>query len=473
VASVSLAHAAPPGATAGPEPQFVGAASAGDPLVPGYGNGGYDVAHYDIDVGYDPDTGLLRGTTTITARATQPLDRFFVDFALPATSVRVNGLPADFDRLRWKKHAPGWELQVTPARRVRSGSPLRVVVTYAARPADIKDHGYSEWNPTTTGVSVWNEPTAASQWWYPCNCYPNDKATYDVRVTAPAALQVLSNGALVSRTVQGRTAVTRWRSTSPMASYLAVLTIGRYDVRSSKGPGGLPMVTAFEQVPGPAMRSARRQVARLPRVLRFLEGQWGPYPFDSGGAVVIETPYDTAFETQTRPTFTAKVFARPGPPLWTVLHEVSHQWFGDSVTASRWRHIWLAEGFATYNEWIWSEHLGRATAQQRFEQSYAEHPADDDIWALPVVRPEFAPSSAAYERGAMTLQALHNRLGASVFHAVVRGWVDSQRYQSVSTGDFERYAEQVSGMDLRAFFDVWLHQPGRPAATTENGWAPG
>jgi aminopeptidase N len=473
LAAMTLARGAEGPSSAPPSPEHAGPASAGDYLVPGYGNGGYDVKHYDIDVQYEPATGQLQGTTTITARATERLERFYLDFALPATSVTVNGEPARFTRLRLRRHAPGWELRVvTPSRPLRSGSRMRVVVTYTARPAEVKYQGFTEWNATTTGISVWNEPTAASQWWFPCNCYPSDKATYDVRITAPAGLQALSNGDMVSRTVHGQWAITRWRSTVPMSTYLAFLTIGRYDVRTTTGPHGLPLITAYEKIPRPEMREARRQIGQLPRVLRFLERRWGRYPFPVGGAIVTQTPYDTAFETQTRPIFTASVFARPGPPLWTVVHELSHQWFGDSITASRWRHIWLAEGFATYNEWVWSEHLGRRTAEELFEKTYADHPADDDLWASPVVRPDFAPSPAAYLRGAMTLQALHNRVGAREFRTMMRGWVHSRRHGTASTGDFERYAARVSGQDLSEFFRVWLHAEGRPAATVANGFPP-
>jgi aminopeptidase N len=255
-----------------------------------------------------------------------------------------------------------------------------------------------------------------------------------------------------------------------MSSYLAFLTIGRYDVHTAKGPHGLPLITAYERIPRSEMRAARRQIEQLPRVLRFLERRWGRYPFPVGGAVVTQTPYDTAFETQTRPIFTASVFDRPGPPLWTVVHEVSHQWFGDSITAKRWRHIWLAEGFATYNEWIWSEHLGRRTAEKLFEKTYADHPADDDLWGRPVVRPDFAPSAPAYLRGAMTLQALRNRIGGRVFDTMMRGWVRSHRHQTATTGDFEQYAEDASGQDLGEFFRAWLHAAGRPPHTVATGF---
>ncbi|HJP71157.1 MAG TPA: M1 family peptidase, partial [Candidatus Limnocylindria bacterium] len=87
--------------TAGPAaaapPQFTpGALDLGDPYFPGDGNGGYDVEHYLLDVRYDPATDALTGVATITARASQNLSAFNLDFDDPlnASGVSVNGRPA-------------------------------------------------------------------------------------------------------------------------------------------------------------------------------------------------------------------------------------------------------------------------------------------------------------------------------------------------------------------------------------------
>src|SRR6478672_6195201 len=102
------------GAQAAPAP---GAPGAGDVYYPDYGNGGSDVAHYDIRLRYYPDTDRLTGTTTILATATQDLSAFDLDFVLHTQSVRVNNRAAGFAR------QGDHELVVTPARPVPAGEP--------------------------------------------------------------------------------------------------------------------------------------------------------------------------------------------------------------------------------------------------------------------------------------------------------------------------------------------------------------
>jgi aminopeptidase N len=81
----------------------------GDEYFPLYGNGGYDVKHYLLEVSYDPATDRLAGVATISARATQNLSRFNLDFVgLTVRSIKVNGRPAAWSRT-------DHELTVTPA----------------------------------------------------------------------------------------------------------------------------------------------------------------------------------------------------------------------------------------------------------------------------------------------------------------------------------------------------------------------
>jgi aminopeptidase N len=86
-------------------------------------------------------------------------------------------------------------------------------------------------------------------------------------------------------------ATSHWRSTAPMATYLAFLTIGRFAVVTSTTPQGLPMYTAYERGGGVLVQRARRDVSRTPGVIGFLQKRWGPYPFDVGGAIVSRLPY--------------------------------------------------------------------------------------------------------------------------------------------------------------------------------------
>lgn len=450
-----------------------GSADLGDDLVPGYGNGGYDVRHYGIRLHYAMASGALSGSTTIRAQLTQNLSRFNLDFALPVRSVTVNGAPADFKLERGVDQSQGKELVVTPRAGLPRGSMMTVRVAYTAKPFDVRVNGYSEWSTTVTGVTVWNEPDAASEWWYPGNAYPSDKATYDVTVTTNKRYQAVTNGTLLSRAVHGTQATAHWRSTAPMASYLTFLTIGKYDVVRGALRGGQPTYFAYERTGSAYVDRARRDVSRLPEVLDVLSRWWGPYPFDVAGGIVSQTPYGTAFESQTRPTFTALYWRYHPRNVWAVVHEAAHQWFGDSVTMSRWRHIWLAEGFATYSEWAWSQAHGNGTAEELFEANYQLYPKGDPFWHQALTRPSGPLDNQAYERGGMTLQALRNKVGSATFFMIMRTWTRLHRHGNGASSDFAGLASRLSGRDLTAFFRVWLQAEHRPAPIPRNGFPEG
>jgi aminopeptidase N len=446
-----------------------GSADLGDPLAVGLGNGGYTVGHYDIGLDYQPDTGVLTGTTTITAKLTDNLSRFDLDFALPATSVTVNGAPATFASVDGPEFSGNRDLVVTPQQGLPAGTAMTVVVNYQARPADVLLDGFSDWSTTPTGIMVWDEPGAAAQWWYPGNDYPSDKATYDVTVTAPKALTAVTNGVIVSRTVHGATATAHWRSTDPIASHVTILAIGSYTVETGTAVGK-PAYYAYENGLGILTQRARKDLQRTPEILSFLQKTWGPYPFAATGGIVAGRAFPSSLETQTRPVYLSGLWQNQVDNTWVVLHENSHMWFGDSVSMSTWSDIWLAEGFATYSEWAWSQANDQGTAEQLFLADYAQYPAGDEFWATPLNQPYYPLASQVYERGAMLLQALRNRVGSVTFMKIMRTWAAQHRHGNASTADFEALATSVSGVDLGAFFTAWVDTPQRPVPTPANGF---
>ncbi len=164
----------------------------------------------------------------------------------------------------------------------------------------------------------------------------------------------------------------------------------------------------------------RRSVDRTGDMVEFFEGLFGPYPFDSVGAIVDDAPQvGYALETQTRPIYDRV----PGDT--TVAHEIAHQWFGDSVTPRQWPDMWLNEGFATWAEWRWDQEAGGQTTAQVFAGLQAQPPTRDDLWEPPpaaIPGPAELFSTSVYVRGAMALEALRQQVGNATFLGILRSW---------------------------------------------------
>jgi aminopeptidase N len=444
LAAIAVGSAAAASFTAGSD-------GLGDPFFPQGGNGGYNVSHYSLRLDYEPSTRVLAGSTVITANATQNLSRFDLDLrGFTVSRVAVNGAAATYSRA-------GQELVITPAAGLLKGKTFTVSVDYAGVPEVITDPDQSieGWVPTADGAFVVGEPQG-SPGWYPVNDTPFDKATFDFSITVPVGNTALANGVLVSTTTAGGRTTWVWRESKPMAPYLATATNGRFDLTQST-IDGVPTYVAVD----PTLSSAN-VLRKLPEIVRFYISIYGPYPFDAIGAIVDNAKnVGYSLETQTKPVFDRV------PDETTLAHEQSHMWFGDSVTLTRWPDMWLHEGFATWSEWIWSEHTGNKTAQKFFDNLYNTPPQDVAFWTPPPAVPGTPPflfNGTIYNRGGMTLQALRVKVGDFAFFRILRDWATQHRYGNVTTPQFIALAEQDSRMDLGRFFDVWLYQPDKPTS---------
>jgi aminopeptidase N len=446
--TVMALAAAPAGSAATFSP---GSAGLGDPMYPLAGNGGYDVSHYSLDLDYVPSTNTLTGTAVITARATQPLSRFDLDLrGFTIARLLVDREAATYSR-------DGQELIVTPRNGIPRGTQFRVTVDYSGTPQVVTDpdNSIEGWIPTDDGAFVVNEPQGSPSW-YPVNDNPRDKATFDFSVTVPAGLTVMANGVLVSNDTSGGRTTWVWRETDPMAPYLATATLGKFDLTITETSSGIPSYVAVDP------QLAKGQVlSKLPEAFDFYSSIYGPYPFNATGAIVDKAGFvGYSLETQTKPNFPYV------PSEATLVHELSHMWFGDSVTLKTWPDIWLHEGFATWSEWIWSERQGNKSAAQWFNELYNTPAKDTAFWGPAVADftdPALLFNGTVYYRGAMTLEALRQKVGDDTFFGIMRGWAQQNRYGTVTTPQFIAFAEQQSGRDLTQFFNVWIYQDAKPA----------
>jgi hypothetical protein len=642
-----------------------GAAGAGDPYFPLDGNGGYDVEHYFLDVDYDPGTGVLDGVATIEARATQNLSSFNLDLVgLTVESIKVNGRRADWSR-------DGQELTITPRKGLRDHRSFTTVVRYSGVPEPVVDaFGVSGVFATDDGMTIAGEPHVAATW-FPANDHPTDKASFTFKVTVPRGLEAVANGELERKWRKHGRTTWLWHAKEPMATYLATVNVGDFDIRhykvdgirywdafdpdlfvkpeprtgaqfaiSQKGdlsykrltrtisvPAGgaslsfwitrdteqdwdfvfveahtvgqddwttlpdanghnaedtgascpfwhelhpflahyqtdngdgtcspeggsghwwaasgasggyeqwqvdlsgyagsdvevsisyasddfvqLPGVvvddvdvstgegtTSFEDdgdtmdgwtVPGAPEGSepnpndwivgtaadtpestgdiAEASFARQPEIIAFESSIFGRYPWSASGGIVDDLDeLSFALETQTRPVYAKGFFFDTVSGDSVIVHELAHQWYGDSLAVAAWQHIWLNEGFATYAEWLWAEREGFETPQEQFDDRYFGIPEDDPFWQVVIgdPGPDLLFDGAIYDRGAMTLQQLRVTVGDDAFFTILRKWAKRNAGGNVTTDEFIRLAERISHQQLDELFEAWLFTPGRP-----------
>ena len=452
-----------------------GAAGAGDPYYPGYGNGGYDVNHYDLDIAYDPASGKLRGRAKVRADATENLCSLNLDLlGFDVKRIKVRNREA-----RWSRD--GQELTVKPRKILRKGRGFALSVRYSGVPVVFNDRWFGDpigFTPTSDGAIAVGQPESAATW-FPVNDHPSDKASYTFTVEAPDGFGVVANGR-PRGTKPGQPGWTEWRweAKAPMASYLATIDIGHWDVHRWKTSDGLPVYDAVDpSITGGQRAEIDSSLAKQGEILDFLESEFGrPYPFNTvGGIVDPERPIEFALETQTRPVY-AGIFWLDGNGQPTnadnvVVHELAHQWFGDDIALRRWRDIWLNEGFATYFEFLWGSNHGGLSPRQLFDAVLAAYPADDPLWSVEIGDPgvDHLLDFAVYARGALTLEALHIEVGDDDFSAIIRRWARSRAGGHGTTEQFIRVAEDVSGKQLDDLFETWLFTPEKPAVPAAEG----
>lgn len=442
VAAASAASASAPTAGAPKQPT--------EPFFPRSGNRGYNVTHYDVSLGYQPRSGELTARDVVEARATGGLSRFSLDLdGLKVTSVSVDGEPAAYSRGRGK-------VKIAPVTPIAKGEAFTVELRYQGQPRKVTDpDGSTEgWYRTSDGAVGVGEPVGTAAW-LACDNAPRDKAGFEIQITVPAGLKAVSNGRLLSRRKLDRRVRWSWSEPAPMASYLALVDIGKGKLVQGH-VGKLPTWTLVDPR---LVKASRAAIDSLPEIIRWESHIYGPYPFAAAGSVVDVADLEYALETQSRPIY---AFV---PDRTTVVHETAHQWFGDSVSLERWPDIWLNEGFATWTQWYFAEQHGGRTAQQVFAKLYRRPASETGFWDPPSGHPGQAKNLfvvSTYVRGAMTLQALRDKIGTRDLLRIMRTWATAHRYGHGDIEEFIALAGRISGEHLRGFFHRWLFQRGKP-----------
>ncbi|MEU6120865.1 M1 family metallopeptidase [Streptomyces sp. NPDC047123] len=474
IAAALLAATASAALVAASAPAPATSLGIGDPLFPHLGNPGYDVASYDIAFTYRGDNRKpLDAVTRIDAHATEALDRVNLDFTHGTVrSAEVNGAPADFE-------SSGEDLVLTPATPVGPGERLEITVRHTSDPVAPKG-AEGGWLRTGDGLAMANQADAAHRV-FPCNDHPADKAEFTFRITAPKGLTAVANGLPVGTTRHGATTTWAYRTHHPMATELAQVSIGRSSVLHRKGPHGLPV---RDVVPTKDRKVLERWLKKTPGQITWMERKVGRYPFEVYGILIAHAQTGFELETQTLSLFERELFTRPEYPEWYVdsimVHELAHQWFGDSVSPRSWSDLWLNEGHATWYEALFADERSQHSLTQRMRNAYQQ----SDDWRAaggPPARPKppapgqkisiFRP--VVYDGSALVLYALRQEIGRPAFDRLERDWVRTHHDGNAETADFVRAASEAAGRDLGGFFEGWLYGEKTPPMPGHPDWNSG
>lgn len=426
---------------------------AGEAYFATHGDPRYRVHRYELTLDYRPGPNRLAGSARIGAVAG---DRPLGDIVLDLAEFRIGRVLVDGHQARYT-HRAG-KLRVRPGTAIRARAAFTVEVHYVGNPKPVRSPwGGVGWEELTDGSLVAGQPIGAPSW-YPCNDRVDDKAAYQISVTAPSMYAVVVGGRLLTRSSRGGNSTWVYEQPAPTASYLVTVSIGRYE--SVPLPGtGVPQVA---HVPARLVSRFRSDFGRQPQMMTLFEELFGPYPFGEYTVVVTDDDLDIPIEAQGMATFGANHVDGARGAERLVAHELAHQWFGNSVGLADWRHIWLNEGFARYAEWLWSERSGgrSAAVQAAIEHTDLSGRPQDLLLGSP--RPKLIFDDRIYGRGALTVHAVRCALGDAAFFAMLRDWATAHRHGLVSTDDFTAHAARYASRPLDTLFEAWLDREALP-----------
>ncbi|ALE07655.1 peptidase M1 [Arthrobacter sp. ERGS1:01] len=431
------------------------------PYIPGHGSPDYSVSHYDLTLAVRLAGNLLEGRAVITARALVPLTAVELDLTgLGLDKAAVDGVRA----VKYSQRPGKLTLQLpTP---LDAGREFTLDLRYSGLPEpDAGDWGEVGWEELADGVLVAGQPTGAPTW-FPCNDRPDDKASYRFTVTTDAGYTAVCNGLPVAHSRKSSRETWVYEQLAPMASYLATLQIGRYKVLalpSGRGGSQVPINVAVPKVLQPQAAVA---LARQREMMDVFTERFGPYPFPAYTVVVTGDELEIPLESQSLSILGRNHLTTAWEAQRLIAHELSHQWFGNSLTLADWHDIWLHEGFACYAEWLWSEESGSQTVAERAAAAHAMLRTEAADIVIGDPGPQRMFDDRVYKRGALALEALRAAVGDSAFFGLLREWAARNRHGSVSTECFVRLVDElcggVSGFSAIEVLTPWLYREPLP-----------
>ncbi len=427
-----------------------------------------DITKMVVEVSFEPEKGLVKGKVSHQFTVLQQkVDSVFFD--APAINIQMaslNNKPTKFTLVK----TGVWVIPDKPLSWDQKGE---ITFMYEATPR--KGIYFIGWNlpeptvkdPFAVRKQIWTQGQGVdNRYWIPMYDDMNDKFITETVTTFDKNYQVLSNGKLISKKENKNGTLTwHYALSKPHAGYLLMLGIGKYAVATSKSKSGVPLNYYYYPEFADRMEPTYRYT---PMMIDFLEEQTGiPYPWESYSQIMVQDFLYGAMENTSATVFGDFFNVDPRAFLdrnyiGVNCHEMTHQWFGDYITARDGRDAWMQESFATFypkqlsrvldgeEEWDW---------QRRQHQNSAVEAGKKDNFA---VRHTSGGTARVYPKGASVISMLEYVLGPEQWKRALNHYLKNHAYANVECNDLQQAIKDKLGLNLDWFFDEWILRGGEP-----------
>ncbi len=433
----------------------------------------FDAEHYSISTKVDQRRRSIEGETIVTLR---PLADDFRTLELDSEGLRYASVELLPERTRLRYQVTPGKITIELGRSFRAGEVVIVGLRYNSKPSKgvyLVDPRRED-RAIAKDPQVWthNEPEQA-HYWFPSYDFPDDKATSEQYITVDRGQSVIANGELLEVVDDVKTRTFHYKMSQPHSTYLTSFVVGKFD-KISDDHNGVPL--SFYYYPGheSTARKAFEPTAEMMSV--FDEATSIPFPFNKYDQTIVASFLFGGMENVTATTLSDRdVFLVDDSfgkqiVIDLVSHELAHSWFGNMVTCRNWAELWLNEGFATYMEAVYREKRFGKTEYIRkiledadvYFAEYAKSKRKRGVFNQ-LARPDDSIFDAiTYEKAGVVIHMLRRTLGDETFWRGIRAYLRKYAWKNVETQDLRSVFEEVSGRDLKKFFDQWVYGSKHP-----------
>lgn len=446
--------------------------SASGGIVPGVhmdvpGTNAYDVRYVHLDLELERSSNAVAGTVSTTAMALQPLNQYIVELHsnLSISNVSINGQGVPYQR-------NGNVVTATLPNSIPQGQTFMASITYAGTPPNggffngLSNGSSPSWgNQVTWSLS---QPYSARDWW-PVKQSLTDKIdSCRIWISTSNQNKAGSNGLLESITpLSNNRHRYEWVHRHPIDYYLLSVSVSTYvEYAITAYPVNSPPVYILNYIydnPG-TLPNFQADIDETVDMMEEFSELFGPYPFADEKYGHCMAPFSGGMEHQTMTT--QGFFNRD-----LTAHELGHQWFGDHVTCSYWREIWLNEGFASYSEYLFREQIQNGNALGWMNATHT------NVMSSPggsVNVPDTTDVSRmfsgrlTYDKGAAILHTMRSIINNdSLFFSGLRLYLQTYGGSTASVPQFKALMENHSGLNFSDFFQEWYYGEGFPTFSIE------